>query len=237
MPGLGAGLSMGMTDDYPVAVEEGATIVRVGRALFGERPHDRRRAPDALRGRSGTLLDSGPGTLVQATSGSRARALVAGLRAVMLMLGRPDRSHLGRPGSSILDTEWLLAPVRRMLPQAGMFDFSGLLVLLVLGAVMRALLSEGVLSPTDVRFAVRLTPRGGADHVEGVVDGILRARRGAGDRGAANQALLRLLADELDIPERCPTHGRRGSRTKADRRRGSVDPERGPRALARAREL
>jgi pyridoxal phosphate enzyme (YggS family) len=39
-PGLGPELSMGMTDDYPVAVEEGATIVRVGRALFGERPHD-----------------------------------------------------------------------------------------------------------------------------------------------------------------------------------------------------
>ncbi|HOP35210.1 MAG TPA: YggS family pyridoxal phosphate-dependent enzyme [Syntrophales bacterium] len=31
-------LSMGMTQDYEVAVEEGATIVRVGRALFGERP-------------------------------------------------------------------------------------------------------------------------------------------------------------------------------------------------------
>ncbi len=30
-------LSMGMTDDYPVAVEEGATHVRVGRAIFGER--------------------------------------------------------------------------------------------------------------------------------------------------------------------------------------------------------
>lgn len=30
-------LSMGMTDDYPVAIEEGATIVRVGRAIFGER--------------------------------------------------------------------------------------------------------------------------------------------------------------------------------------------------------
>ncbi len=30
-------LSMGMTDDYPVAVEEGATIVRVGRAIFGAR--------------------------------------------------------------------------------------------------------------------------------------------------------------------------------------------------------
>ncbi len=30
-------LSMGMTDDFDVAIEEGATIVRVGRAIFGER--------------------------------------------------------------------------------------------------------------------------------------------------------------------------------------------------------
>ncbi len=30
-------LSMGMTGDYEVAVEEGATLVRVGRAIFGER--------------------------------------------------------------------------------------------------------------------------------------------------------------------------------------------------------
>jgi len=30
-------LSMGMTDDYQVAIEEGATIVRIGRAIFGER--------------------------------------------------------------------------------------------------------------------------------------------------------------------------------------------------------
>jgi pyridoxal phosphate enzyme (YggS family) len=37
-PRLGPELSMGMSDDYPIAVEEGATIVRVGRALFGERP-------------------------------------------------------------------------------------------------------------------------------------------------------------------------------------------------------
>lgn len=35
--GLGPALSMGMSDDFEVAVEEGATIVRVGRALFGER--------------------------------------------------------------------------------------------------------------------------------------------------------------------------------------------------------
>lgn len=30
-------LSMGMTDDYEIAIEEGATIVRVGRAIFGPR--------------------------------------------------------------------------------------------------------------------------------------------------------------------------------------------------------
>jgi PLP dependent protein len=35
---VGPELSMGMTEDFEVAVEEGATIVRVGRALFGERP-------------------------------------------------------------------------------------------------------------------------------------------------------------------------------------------------------
>jgi hypothetical protein len=31
-------LSMGMTNDYTVAIEEGATLVRIGRAIFGERP-------------------------------------------------------------------------------------------------------------------------------------------------------------------------------------------------------
>ncbi len=29
---------MGMTDDLEVALSEGSTMVRVGRALFGERP-------------------------------------------------------------------------------------------------------------------------------------------------------------------------------------------------------
>jgi PLP dependent protein len=31
-------LSMGMTDDFPLAIREGATAVRVGRAIFGARP-------------------------------------------------------------------------------------------------------------------------------------------------------------------------------------------------------
>jgi hypothetical protein len=30
-------LSMGMTHDFEVAIEEGATMVRVGTAIFGER--------------------------------------------------------------------------------------------------------------------------------------------------------------------------------------------------------
>ncbi len=39
--GGGAGwpeLSMGMSDDFEVGIDEGATLVRLGRALFGERP-------------------------------------------------------------------------------------------------------------------------------------------------------------------------------------------------------
>ena len=34
----GSELSMGMSHDFEVAIEEGATIVRVGTAIFGERP-------------------------------------------------------------------------------------------------------------------------------------------------------------------------------------------------------
>ncbi|HUI26007.1 MAG TPA: YggS family pyridoxal phosphate-dependent enzyme, partial [Candidatus Kryptonia bacterium] len=35
-PGL-IELSMGMTDDFEIAIEEGATMVRIGRAIFGPR--------------------------------------------------------------------------------------------------------------------------------------------------------------------------------------------------------
>jgi uncharacterized protein YggU (UPF0235/DUF167 family) len=56
------------------------------------------------------------------------------------------------------------------------------------------------LSPSDVRFAVRLTPRAEADRVDGVVGGVLRARVGApAVEGAANNALIRLIAEELDV--------------------------------------
>jgi uncharacterized pyridoxal phosphate-containing UPF0001 family protein len=32
------GLSMGMSNDFEVAIAEGATLIRVGTALFGKRP-------------------------------------------------------------------------------------------------------------------------------------------------------------------------------------------------------
>jgi uncharacterized protein YggU (UPF0235/DUF167 family) len=57
------------------------------------------------------------------------------------------------------------------------------------------------LTRRDVRFAVRLTPRAALDQVDGVTDGVLRARVGApAVEGAANTALLRLIATELDVP-------------------------------------
>ena len=49
--GLGAALSMGMSADFPVAIEEGATLVRVGRALFGDRPPVRASDTPRLPGR------------------------------------------------------------------------------------------------------------------------------------------------------------------------------------------
>jgi len=30
-------ISMGMSDDYPIAVEEGSTMIRVGTMIFGKR--------------------------------------------------------------------------------------------------------------------------------------------------------------------------------------------------------
>ncbi len=54
-----------------------------------------------------------------------------------------------------------------------------------------------------VRFTVRLTPRGGVDRVEGVADGMLRARVAAPPVDeAANRALVRLVGEELDVPRR-----------------------------------
>jgi uncharacterized protein YggU (UPF0235/DUF167 family) len=59
------------------------------------------------------------------------------------------------------------------------------------------------MTATEVRFAVRLTPKGGADRVDGVVEGVLRVRVAAAPvDGAANTSLVRLLADELGVGKR-----------------------------------
>jgi len=64
----------------------------------------------------------------------------------LLVLGRVLVSWVDPMGRSqlgaflIQTTEPILAPVRRVMPQTGMFDFSALIVLLVLGALWRAFL-------------------------------------------------------------------------------------------------
>jgi hypothetical protein len=53
-------LSMGMSGDYEIAIEEGATVVRVGQAIFGARPMpDSHYWPSAAEGeaKAGERLD------------------------------------------------------------------------------------------------------------------------------------------------------------------------------------
>ena len=80
------------------------------------------------------------GPLVQALVGGIALvfwALIFG-RIILSWFDPSNRSPVA--GFLFQMTEPLLAPVRRFLPQTGGFDFSPLIVLLVLGAVMRAFL-------------------------------------------------------------------------------------------------
>jgi YggT family protein len=59
-------------------------------------------------------------------------------RVLMSWVDPTGRTQIG--GFLIQATEPILAPVRRVMPQTGMFDFSSLVVLLVLGVLMRLVL-------------------------------------------------------------------------------------------------
>jgi YggT family protein len=63
---------------------------------------------------------------------------IAIIGRVLLSYVEPrGRSSLGQ--FVVMITEPVLAPVRRLLPSGGMLDFSPLVVLLVIGAVLRSL--------------------------------------------------------------------------------------------------
>lgn len=70
------------------------------------------------------------------------RFLLVGLWLLILarvILSWVDPTGRNRISAFVIQTsEPILAPVRRLLPRTGMFDFSALIVLLVLGALMRA---------------------------------------------------------------------------------------------------
>ena len=227
-PRLGPELSMGMSDDYEIAVEEGATIVRVGRAIFGERPAVPERRLGVSGSAAGSLLDSGHGLLRGLRRHAAVPAVAARPRAGAAQLGRSDRvqpglavpdpghgaaARPGAPGPAVRRHVRLLGPARPDRPGRP--------------------LARVPLSPTETRFSVRLTPRGGADRVDGVLDGVLRARVAAPPvEGAANQALLRLLADELRRPAPRRQARRRCRRTDQGRRRGRPGSRSGRGALA-----
>ena len=70
------------------------------------------------------------------------RFLLIGLWLLILarvLLSWIDPTGRNRFSAFIIQTsEPILAPVRKLLPRTGMFDFAPLIVLLVLGALMRA---------------------------------------------------------------------------------------------------
>jgi YggT family protein len=59
-------------------------------------------------------------------------------RVLMSWIDPTGRSQIG--GFLIQATEPILAPVRRIMPPTGMFDFSSFIVLVILGVLMRVVL-------------------------------------------------------------------------------------------------
>ena len=75
-------LSMGMSDDLELAIAEGATMVRIGTALFGEqRTAGRRQTVAMSRHRGPDSRIQAAGTIAFIGGGNMARSLIGGLIA------------------------------------------------------------------------------------------------------------------------------------------------------------
>ena len=91
-------------------------------------------------------------------------------------------------------TDWLIEPIRRILPPVGMLDFSPLVAWLVLTLVRGFVLSLPLIdaTPTGIRLRVRVQPRASRTAMAGRYGDALRIRLAAPPvDGAANEALAR----------------------------------------------
>ncbi len=118
-------LSMGMTDDYPVAIEEGATHIRVGRAIFGERMRIKFVSRVYCKGAAKMVY-----ALINLVN------LVFKLFELLILARILISWVQADPYSPIVQflhntTEPFLAPVRRRLPPTGMFDISPMVVIII----------------------------------------------------------------------------------------------------------
>ena len=144
---------MGMSGDYPVAVEEGATLVRVGRAIFGERAGAVAEGPQAVPA-AGAAPKPRPPRARRALSSPSARRLhhvgvflanflqllvlvlwaLVLARVVVSWVDPQARNPIS--GQVVALTEPFLAPIRRLLPATGGLDLSPLILMLVLSALL-----------------------------------------------------------------------------------------------------
>ena len=121
-------LSMGMTDDYQLAIAEGATHVRVGRAIFGERHKNE-------PGNQGFFMIIALANTIHIIFRAYTYLILA---RVILSWIRVDPYH--QFWGPILRfvfqaTEPIMQPVRRLLPSMGGLDFTPIIVLIGLDLI------------------------------------------------------------------------------------------------------
>src|SRR6201986_2781288 len=124
-------------------------------------------------------------------------------------------------------TEPALAPIRRFMPNLGGLDISPIILILIIMLIQRVIayyiypyvfyggatadrcrLDPWRYSTNGVSIALRVTPRGGRDDIDGVETlangrSVVKVRvRAIAEGGEANRAGTGLLADALGVPKR-----------------------------------